>query len=182
LHKMMTGELTIRQQRFLELYLGAEPGLSGNSTKSYMAAYGCSEKCAGASGPRLLANVRIKEAIAKYQERLQEKIDVTAETVLRDAIRLRDIGFGDIPGTYERMVKEPKTGEQIKVIVQLRQFNPQAVGKAIELMGRNRIVQAFQDSVKINYTHRLEELLNARTKKVEAAAKARRLRLVKDDP
>jgi phage terminase small subunit len=175
---MMTGKLTIKQQQFLELYLGAEPGRSGNSTKSYMSAYGCSEKCAGASGPRLLANVRIKEAIAKYQERLQEKIDVTAETVLRDAIRFRDIAFGDIPGTYERMVEDPETGEQIKVIAQLRQFNPQAVGKAIELMGRNRLVHAFQDSVEISHTDRLVELLNERTKKVAAAAEARRLRLV----
>lgn len=181
MYTMMTGKITIKQQRFLELYLGAEPGLSGNATKSYMAAYSCSERCAGASGPRLLDNIRINEAIAKHQEHLQEKIDVTAETVLRDAIRLRDIAFGDIPGTDERIVKDPETGEQIKVIAQLRQFNPQAVGKAIELMGRNRLVQAFRDSVEINHTHRLEELLNARTKKVEAATEVRRLRLVKDD-
>ena len=115
---------------------------------------------------------------------MQEKIDVTAETALRDAIRLRDIAFGDIPGTYERMVKDPETGEQIKVIVQLRQFNPQAVGKAIELIGRNRLVQAFQDSVEVSHTDRLEELLNERTKKVEAAAEAeaRRLRLVTERP
>jgi phage terminase small subunit len=175
---MVGKRLTVRQQSFLGYYLGAEPGLSGNATKSYMAAYGCSERCAGASGPRLLENVRIKEAIAKHQERLQEKIDVTAETVLRDAIRFRDIAFGDIPGTYERMVKDPESDEQIKVIVQLRQFNPQAVGKAIELIGRNRLVQAFQDSVEISHTDRLVELLNERTKKVAAAAEARRLRLV----
>jgi hypothetical protein len=49
-------------------------------------------------------------------------------------------------------------------------------------MGRNRLVQVFQDSVEISHTHRLEELLNARIKKVEAAAEARRLRLVKDNP
>jgi phage terminase small subunit len=130
----------------------------------------------------LLANVRIKEAIAKHQERVQEKINVTAETTLRDAIRFRDIAFGDIPGTYERMVKDPETGEQIKVIAQLRQFNPQAVGKAIELMGRNRLVQAFQDSVEVSHTHKLVEILNERTKKVKAAAEARKLRLVKDSP
>jgi hypothetical protein len=49
-------------------------------------------------------------------------------------------------------------------------------------MGRNCVVQAFQESVEISHTHRLEELLNARTKKVAAAAKARRLRLVKNNP
>ena len=178
----MTGKLTIKQQRFLELYLGAEPGLSGNATKAYQSAYGCSEKCAGASGPRLLANVRIKEAIAKHQERLQEKIDVTAETVLRDAIRFRDIAFGDVGAVEEKLVEDKDTGEWHIQVFHVRRFNAQAVGKAIELMGRNCVVRAFQDSVEINHTHRLEELLNARTKKVEAAAEARRLRLVKDDP
>ena len=169
----MTGKLTVKQQRFLEFYLGAEPELAGNATKSYMAVYGCSEKCAGASGPRLLENVRIKEAIAKHQERVQEKIDVTAETVLRDAIRFRDIAFGDLPGIYEHMVKDSETGEHKRITDQLCQFNPQALGKALELIGRNRMVQAFRENVEHTHTHRLELALAAKQKQVESRAAAR---------
>jgi len=152
MYTMMTGKLTVKQQRFLEFYLGMGPELVGNATKSYMAAYGCSEKCAGASGPRLLENVRIKEAIAKHQERGQEKIDVTAETVLRDAIRFRDIAFGDLPGIYEHMVKDSETGEHKRITDQLCQFNPQALGKALELIGRNRVVQAFKENIEHTHT------------------------------
>jgi phage terminase small subunit len=178
LHKMMTGKLTIKQQRFLELYLGAEPGQSGNSTKSYMAAYGCSEKCAGASGPRLLANVRIKEAIAKHQERVQEKVDVTAATVLQDAIRFRDIAFGDVGAVEEKLVEDKETSEFYIKVFHVRRFNAQAVGKAIELMGRNCVVQAFQESVEVSHVHYLEEALNRRLKDVEDAAAKRKRELV----
>ncbi len=170
---MTTGKLTVKQQRFLEFYLGVEPELAGNATKSYMTAYGCSEKCAGASGPRLLENVRIKEAIAKHQERVQEKIDVTAETVLRDAIRFRDIAFGDEPGIYEKMVKDSETGEHKRITDQLCQFNPQALGKALELIGRNRLVQVFRENIEHTHTHHLEQRLAKRAKEVEDAAARR---------
>ncbi len=107
---------------------------------------------------------------------------VHAGIELRDAIRFRDIAFGDLPGIYERMVKDPETGEVRKVVENLRQFNPQALGKALELIGRNRLVQAFQDSVEVSHAHHLEEMLNERTKQVEAAAAALQLLLVKDSP
>ena len=58
----------------------------------------------------------------------------------------------------------------------------QAVGKALELLGRNCVVGAFIERIDVSHTHRLVETLNERTKKVTAAAEARRLRLVKDDP
>ena len=77
------------------------------------------------------------------------------------------------------MVKDPETEEVRKVVENLSQFNPQALGKVLELIGRNRLVQAFQDSVEVSHTHHLEELLNERMKQVEAAAAARQLRLVK---
>jgi hypothetical protein len=69
------------------------------------------KKTAGTTEPKMLRNVVIWEAIAKHQERVQEKINVTAETTFRDAIRFSDIAFGDLPGTYERMVKDPETGQ-----------------------------------------------------------------------
>ncbi len=173
-----TEYLTVKQQAFLEYYLGVDPGLHGNATKSYMAAYGCSEKCAGASGPRLLENVRIKETIAKHQEKVAEKINVTAETVPRDAIRFRDIAFGDEPGIYEKMVKDTETGEYRKVIDRLRQFNPSAIGKALELIGRNKSVGAFRDNIEHSHTHRLEQALARKSMEVEKTALERKLELV----
>ena len=54
--------------------------------------------------------------------------------------------------------------------------------RALDLIGRNRAVLAFQNNVEVNHTHYLEEVLNERMKKVEAAAKARQLQLVKASP
>ena len=174
---MMTEKLTIKQQRFLELYLGAEPGLSGNATKAYQAAYGCTTRAAGASGDRLLKNAVIVKEIASFQQKLQEKMEITAESVLADAVRFRDIAFGGVGSVQEELVEDKETGEWHIQAFSVRRFNAQAVGKAIELMGRNCVVRAFQENIKVSHTHILEERLNERTKKVTAAAEARKLRL-----
>ena len=76
------------------------------------------------------------------------------------------------------MVVDSETGETKKVIEILRQFNPQALGKALELIGRNRLMQVFQDSDEVEHVHYLEEILNRRGKAVEDAAAKRELELV----
>ena len=47
------------------------------------------------------------------------------------------------------------------------------MGKAIEMIGRNVAVRAFEDSVAINHTHDLERMLNDRGKALEAGARER---------
>lgn len=169
-------QLTVKQQSFLGYYLGAEPGLSGNATCSYRTAYGCTTRSAAVAGQRLLRNVDIQSHIAAFQAELQEKMKITAESVLADAVRLRDLAFGDVGAVEERLVEDKATGEWSVQQFMVRRFNPQAVGKAIELMGRNCVVAAFIEKVDVSHTHLLEERLNARTKLVTAAAEARKLR------
>ena len=173
----MTGKLTVKQQRFLELYLGDDPDLHGNATRSYAKSYGCTTRSAAAAGERLLRNVEIQLQIAAFQAELQEKMKITAESVLADSVRFRDIAFGDVGSVEERLVEDKATGEWSVQQFTVRRFNAGAVGKAIELMGKNCIVQAFLDKVDVSHTHILEERLNERTKKVTAAAAARKLRL-----
>ena len=170
-------KLSVKQQAFLSHYLGDDPELHGNATKSYMAAYRASARSAGTAGERLLKNVVIMSQIAAFQAELQEKMKITAQSVLEDAVRFRDIAFGDVGAVEEKLVENKETGEWYVQVYHVRRFNPQAVGKAIELMGRNCVVQAFLDKVDVSHTHILEERLNERTKKVTAAAEARRLRL-----
>ena len=59
-------------------------------------------------------------------------------------------------------------------------YNPQAVAKALELIGRNVAVRAFQDSLEVNHTSNLEEMLNKRGKALEAGARER-MKLVTDN-
>ena len=177
-YTMTTGYLTIKQQRFLQCYLGADPRLHGNATQCYLTVYECTLKAAESGGARLLQNAKVKADIMEHQKGVQKKIDVTAATLLEDAIRFRDIAFGDEPGIYEKMVIDSETGEYRKVIDRLRQFNPTALGKALELIGRNKSVQAFRETVEVSHTHRLEQALARRGKEVEKAALERTLVLV----
>lgn len=172
--------LSVKQQLFLSNYLGDDPDMHGNATKSYMAAYGANARSAGPAGKRLLKNVHICTAIAAFQAELQEKMKITAESVLADSTRLRDIAFGDHPFIVQQTItkKDDDGNEYIEIVdVFLRRFQPQAVAKAIELMGKNCVVQAFIEKQEVSHVHYLEERLNERTKKVTAAAEARRLRL-----
>jgi hypothetical protein len=44
--------------------------------------------------------------IAAFQAELQEQMEITAESVLQDSIRLRDIAFGDVGPVQEELVED----------------------------------------------------------------------------
>ena len=72
----------------------------------------------------------------------------------------------------------PETGERITVVDRLRQFNPTALGKALELIGRNKSVGAFRETIEVSHVGYLGEQLNKRGKQLEEAATRRMLKLV----
>ena len=157
---MDTRQLTVKQQRFLECYLGADPGLHGNATKCYLKVYQCSLKAAESGGARLLQNVKVIAEISIHQDKVAEKINVTAEYVLRQSMRYLEIAFGDKP-----------TPEN---------FNPSGVKGALELIGKHVAVKAFQENIEHSHTHKLEQRLAERSKQVEDRARAnQKLELVK---
>ena len=123
--------------------------------------------------------------IAKHQERVQEKTTIDAAWVLNQSVRLYKMATGETPSVQEKLVKQ--AGENVNTIYakernELCSTDLSMAIRALDLIGRNRAVQAFQDSVEIEHVHYLEEILNRRGKAVEEAAEARRLRLVKDNP
>lgn len=83
-----------------------------------------------------------------------------------------------VPGTGTVFL-HPETGERITVVDRLRQFNPTALGKALELIGRNKSVGAFRETIEVSHVgYYLEEQLNKRGKQLEEAATRRMLKLV----
>ncbi len=180
MYTVTTTKLTIKQQRFLEFYLGADPELAGNATQSYKAAYGCSVKVADKAGPRLLGNVGIKAEIERVREKVAEKIEITAQTVLKQSLELLEQATGKMPMIHEsvRPVKS-KDGDITydTVRTMLCNTNLAMANQLLNTIGRNTLVQAFQDNVEVSHVHHLEEVLNRRSKEVEERAA---LRLVKD--
>ena len=63
-------KLTPKQCLFCATYL-SDPHLNG--TKAYMRIYKVSEKVAGASAPRLLGNVRIKQYLSQLRNSIEKK-------------------------------------------------------------------------------------------------------------
>lgn len=83
--------LTAKQQRFVDEYL-----IDLNATQAAIRA-GYSATNADVTGPRLLGNVRIAEAVAVAMKARSERTEVTADMVLRELAR---IGFSDVLEHY----------------------------------------------------------------------------------
>lgn len=78
----MSGKLTARQQRFVQLYV-----VDLNATKAYREAYGAGQAVAEASSSRLLRDVKVQTAIQSLLKPAAEKAELNAEWVLAE---LRD--------------------------------------------------------------------------------------------
>ncbi len=85
--------------------------------------------------------------------------------------------MGDEAYPIEYEHTDPETGEITVETYYMRSFNPAGAEAALELIGRNRGIQAFKDNVEVSHTHYLEEALAKRAKIVEASA-IRKLELI----
>lgn len=83
----MAKKLTRKQESFVAEYL-----IDKNATKAAIRA-GYSEKTANEQGSRLLANVKISEEVARKHGKNLQKLDITAERVLRE---LELLGFSNM--------------------------------------------------------------------------------------
>jgi phage terminase small subunit len=82
-------ELTLKQQRF-----AAEYCIDLNATAAYSrAGYAARGNSAEAAASRLLSNVKVQQAIQKWEEKLISRCEATTESLLREASAL---AFSDI--------------------------------------------------------------------------------------
>lgn len=75
-------ELNAKQKRFVAEYL-----VDLNATQAAIRT-GYSKKTAGEQASRLLADVRISEAVAKAQRKTQDRIEYTSDQWRRDVMRI----------------------------------------------------------------------------------------------
>ena len=88
----MSRPLTPKQKCFVEEYL-----VDLNATQAAIRA-GYSERTADVQGPRLLGNVRVRDALQEAFQKRSKRTDITADRVLQEYAR---IGFGDIREVVE---------------------------------------------------------------------------------
>jgi phage terminase small subunit len=82
--------LSAKHKSFCDEYLSN--GL--NATQAYKSIYKVSDKVAGASGPRLLDNVRIKEYLQQEGEKTAQRLQITKEELLNDLVEIKNNNKG----------------------------------------------------------------------------------------
>ena len=162
--------LSLKDRLFADNYMGGLDNLRGNAARCYKHVHPrCKDSTASTEGPKILKKPHVVAYLREKADRIQKETDINAKWVLDESLRSLAIAFGDQPGIFESVVKTD-SGEFLKVRHELCQTNLAAVNKALEVIGKNVNVQAFQDSVEVKHVDH-ESILNRRIKKIEAQAK-----------
>lgn len=130
---MADRKLTPKQQRFVEEYL-----IDLNATQAAIRA-GYSKKTAQEIGSENLAKPMIAMAIAQYQKKISEKLQIDAEWVLRQAVKVHQRCLQETPVLDS---EGNPTGEY--------KFDSTGANKALDLIGKHINIQAFSDKMKVD--------------------------------
>jgi phage terminase small subunit len=93
--------LSAKHKAFCDEYLAN--GL--NATQAYKSVYKVTDKVAGASGPRLMENVRIKEYLQQQGEKTAERLQITKEGLLQDLIQIKENNIETRPATAMKAIE-----------------------------------------------------------------------------
>ena len=135
---MKRNKLTPKQELFCQEYI-----IDFNATQSYMrAGYSAkSETVAGVEAHKLLKNPKIQEKITQLKKVIEEKLSVSAEWVLKEAIELYEIAKGKKPHISSRFVN----GEA--VAMEVYKTNLKEAVRALEVIGRHTSIKAFDKEI-----------------------------------
>lgn len=93
--------LSPKHKSFCDEYLAN--GL--NATQAYKTVYKVSDKVAGASAPRLLENVRVKEYLQQEGEKTAQRLQITKEGLLQDLMQIKENNIDTRPATAMKAIE-----------------------------------------------------------------------------
>jgi phage terminase small subunit len=128
---ILMDELTDKQKRFVEEYLK-----DLNATQAAIRA-GYSANTANEQGARLLANVSVKAAVAKGQEKLSKRAQIDQEWVLKNIIKV-----------YKRCMQKTRVKDREGNFIGEFQFKDGSALKSLELLGKH--LGMFAERVKLS--------------------------------
>ena len=76
-----------------------------NATQAYKSVYKTNDKVAGASGGRLLENVKIKEYLQEQQETTSQRLQISKEELLNDLVEIKNNNKGVRDGVAMKAIE-----------------------------------------------------------------------------
>ena len=161
---VMKNIISQKDRQFADLYFGGSDDCRGNAARCYKRIHPqCRDSTAETNGPRLLRKAQVRAYLDTKIQKQREETEINAQWVLEQSVHFYDMCMGDIPVPVTTFNTD---GEPVTRYV--RQFSQQGAKGALELIGKNIGVQAFQQTAEVTHIHKLEEMLSRRTKALEA--------------
>lgn len=151
-------KLTKKQELFVKEYL-----IDLNATQAAIRA-GYSKKTATIIGHENLSKPNIAAAIKKAMDERIEKLDTSAEQVIKDLAMLRDMCLGRMAVTRTIMLKVGD-GDMMPVETTGKVFEPTGAKGALELLGKHH--KLFTDKMEIDVSESLAEAITKAKARVQ---------------
>lgn len=120
-------KLTEKQQRFVEEYL-----IDLNATQAAIRA-GYSAKTADQQGSRMLANVKVQEAISKAMAERSKRTGVNQDRVVLELAKIAFVNANDVIDSDSATIKEGATAEDTAAIQSVKvKIIPTKEGEGVE--------------------------------------------------
>ena len=163
--------ISAKDQHFADKYYGGSAELRGSAKACYKHIHPrCQDSTAATEGPALLRKPQVRAYLEQQGEKVTERAEINAQWALEQSVRLFARCMGDEAYPVEYTITDKETGEKSTGTYFKRSFNAAGAKAALELIGRNRGIQAFKENIEVSHTHRLEEALAKRAKIVEESA------------
>ena len=163
--------MTNSQKRFCDEYL-----IDFNATRAYKAAYKSCRKdeTANVNGSKLLRNTKVQEYIAEKQQEMQERNNITQDTLIQELAKIALFNIKDIyneDGTLKKVTElDDDTAKAISGVKILQKAGAMKIilsktndkTKALELLGKH--LGMFKENVNLTQDKPFEVNINVKKK------------------
>jgi len=167
LHKLKRNlPLSRKDKELLDLYLGGPPEVRQSASLCYQHLHPRAKKTTcQTEGSRILRKPQSKRYLEERAQEVRNQCSVTAQWVLDEAVRLYYRCMG------EEVAKIPVRGEKMDPRELLTQeFNATAAKGALELIGKNILVQAFRENIDVTGSVDIAQIMDRRQRIIEDRA------------
>lgn len=165
--------IPLKDREFADLYAGGPDSIRGNAARCYRYIHPhCKISTAETNGPRLLRNAQVQAYLHEKADRIQKETDINAKWLLDQSVKYLQQCMGELEVSDTIFVDTPDGKQPIEV--KKKSFSAAGAGRALEIIGKNILVNAFSQKVEISSKPDIAEIMARRQKIVEEKALKKR--------